>query len=162
MALHNEPDEPTLERIAAICGREDVLYSYRHALVAFVDGAPAGICLCYDGGRYHALRAVTFPLFDPNAAMDLDHAEDEAYPGEWYVDSLAVFPPFRRLGLGRALLRAQLRQAASQGFARASLLVDPANPGARRLYESVGFFPDPTHPQIYAFGQSFDRLICLL
>lgn len=45
---------------------------------------------------------------------------------------------WRRQGIGRALLRALLSEAARQGVRQISLSVEPDNP-ARRLYESEGF-----------------------
>ena len=45
-ALHREPDDAFLTLMANVCAQEDVLYSYRHALIACVDGLPVGLCLC--------------------------------------------------------------------------------------------------------------------
>ncbi len=51
---------------------------------------------------------------------------------------IAVAPEQRSRGIGRALLRALIRQARVDAVNGLSLSVDPLNP-ARRLYESEGF-----------------------
>ena len=153
LALHHELSEEEIPNVAAICRRTDVLYSYRHALIAWVDGRPAGLCLCYDGADYHEMRNITFPLFsEGNEEMDLENAQDEAVSGEFYMDSLAVLPEYRRQGIGRMLMLAQIERAKAAGFRKATLLVDPDNPGAQSLYRSIGF----NHQEdCYAFGQIF-------
>lgn len=163
MALHTPQDGAVLKGIAMICEREDVLYSYIHTLIAWDGNEPAGICLCYDGGRYHEMRMRTFPLFDKlmqndsgHKGMDLENAEDEAVEGEYYVDSLAVLPQYRRRGIGRMLLEAQVEKAKLAGFNKITLLVDPKNTSAQKLYKEVGFREES---EVYAFGQMFWKWI---
>lgn len=160
MALHLEPSEHDLERIAYICKREDVLYSYRNTMIAWIDDERAGLCLCYDGGRYHTMREVTFPLFAginvSDNDMDLEGADDETCEGEYYIDSVAVMPEFRRRGIAGQLIEAQMTKAKQTGFTKASLLVDPANPNAQTLYRKLGFIHNG---EVYAFGQTFWKWI---
>lgn len=184
MALHLDPEEADLPHIARICAREDVLYSYKHTLLAcltdqvcvagqvFAAGTPIGLCLAYDGARYSELRERTFALFASNPSesdrarneeLDLEHMEDEAAAGEYYIDSLAVLEPFRRQGFARQLMLAQLEQGRQFGLLqaqqhvekpiqKATLLVDPANGNAQALYRQCGF----THVgEVYAFGQTY-------
>ncbi len=57
-----------------------------------------------------------------------------------YVDTLAVRPPYRRRGLGSALLLASLHEMEEAGMASATLDTDTNNPTeAIRLYEKIGF-----------------------
>ncbi len=66
--------------------------------------------------------------------------------GGGFVGSLAVRKPWRRRGLGRALLLHAFREFRNRGFERASLGVDSENPtGATRLYESVGMHVESEH-----------------
>jgi mycothiol synthase len=66
-------------------------------------------------------------------------ARCEAGYGGGYVGLLGVRKPWRRRGLGRALLLHAFREFRGRDFERASLGVDSKNPtGATRLYESVG------------------------
>lgn len=152
MALHNEPDEGQLEKIASICRMDNVLYSYRHCMIAWAGDQPAGICLCYDGGKYHEMRLTTFSLFKQCDISVPEEMEDEAKEGEYYIDSLAVMPEFRRMGIARRLIKAQLLRAQNLGYTKATLLVDPENPIAQALYRSFGFVDDCT---VNAFGQDY-------
>ena len=63
-------------------------------------------------------------------------------PGLGWVGTLAVRRPWRRRGLGEALLRAGFAALYERGFRRAGLGVDTENvAGALRLYERVGMRP---------------------
>ena len=65
-----------------------------------------------------------------------EHAGDQTLG---WVESLGVRPPWRRCGLGAALLRAGLRELHTHGLRRVGLGVDAENEtGALRLYERVG------------------------
>jgi mycothiol synthase len=60
-------------------------------------------------------------------------------PGEGWIGVLGVRPPWRRRGLGKALLLASFREIRERGKPRAVLGVDAENPtGATRLYENAG------------------------
>lgn len=157
MALHHEPTAEELPGIARICSREDVLYSYKNALIAWMSGLPVGLCLAYDGNGYHETRVRTFAAFaalhpSEEDDMDLANAEDETCDGEFYIDSLAVLPEYRRMGIGRQLMKAQMEQGLCMGLHHQTLLVDPDNPNAQRLYESLGFRYES---DCYAFGQIY-------
>ena len=117
---------------------EDSQYSYRNALVAEADGVPAGAVVGYDGGRLHPRRQQTLSVihrYNPTLVM----AEDETEAGEFYLDSLAVWPEFRGRGIGQALLEALREEAFRAGFPCVGLLLDFENPKAERLYTSLGF-----------------------
>lgn len=165
-ALHTHPSELLLQYIAnEVCSREaDILYSYRNALLALVEDRPVGLCLCYDGEGYHERRLRTFALFDQSPVddtesdepdMDLENAEDETQAGEYYIDSLAVLPEFRGHGIARQLMLKQIEHGRSLGLL-STLLVDPANPPALRLYESLGF---RYHSDCYAFGMIYTKMM---
>lgn len=155
MALHSEENPDILAIMTNVCTMDATLYSWRHALVAEAEGQPAGLCLCYDGAGYSAMRARTFAFF-PQAddGLDLENMEDETCAGEYYVDSLAVLPAFRQRGIARQLLEAQVAAGLSQHLIP-TLLVDPDNPPALRLYRAVGF----TYLcDTYAFGQTYWKM----
>jgi mycothiol synthase len=64
------------------------------------------------------------------------HGSDEELG---WIGSLGVRAPWRRRGLGEALLRAAFHALHERGFRRAGLGVDAENPtGALRLYERAG------------------------
>lgn len=124
-----------LEEIAQ---RDDSQYSYRNAIVAEVDGRPAGAIIAYDGAQLYALRERTLAVihrYNPEFRI----VDDETEAGEYYLDSIGVLPEYRGLGIGRKLLLALKKEVARRKHPCIGLLVDPDNGVAERLYESVGF-----------------------
>ena len=145
-----------LEGLTECEGREDTLYSWTRTRVAEVDGKPAGAFLSYPGELYLDLRDKTFREYWP--AFFTEHADDdpETGPGEYYLDSLAVVPEYRRHGVGRALLEDGIRMGAGLGFRRVALVVDADYWHLIRLYESIGFVPEGHR---HAFGTDFLRMV---
>ena len=85
-------------------------------------------------------------FFDPTLCF-LVRADDRVAAAEMcrqrfgmgFVGSIGVLGPWRRLGLGRALLLHGFAELYRRGERRIGLGVDAENPtGATRLYESVG------------------------
>lgn len=60
-------------------------------------------------------------------------------PGEADIHNLAVHPAYRRLGIGRSLLREVIEEAKRNGSIRVTLEVRRSNEAAQMLYQSVGF-----------------------
>lgn len=119
---------------------EDSQYSYRNTLVAITsDDTLVGICVAYDGGKLHQLRA----RFVEGAlkAFDIDYSDmpDETAAGEYYIDSLAVSRDWRGKGIAKLLLQAAVKRASDLGLPAVGLLVDKGNPKAEDLYRFVGF-----------------------
>lgn len=118
---------------------DDTQYSYLNTLKAVdSDGNILGIIIGYDGARLHSLREQFFKVVNKHTGEDLTAIADETDPGEWYLDSLAVWKEHRGNGIGEALLREAIKKARESGKP-AGLLVDKGNPKARKLYEKVGF-----------------------
>lgn len=69
---------------------------------------------------------------------------------ELHINTMVVDFPFRRLGLGRVLMRYVLDDAVRNGVVRATLEVRESNVAARRLYESLGFSVTATRPAYYS------------
>jgi mycothiol synthase len=79
---------------------------------------------------------------DGEFAGVLQSSDSMAEEGEGWVKYLAVRSPYRRRGVGEALLRRAFAAYAGKGRARAGLGVDLANPTeAARLYRAVGMHP---------------------
>ena len=98
---------------------DDSQYSWRNAFVAVDEEATEGNV-----------------EYAPVAGAIVGYNETEA--GEFYLDSLAIYPEYRRRGIARQLLKRATEHAASLNLP-AALLVDKGNPNAERLYRSVGF-----------------------
>ena len=56
MALHYDESHTLYDVFKELAGRTDAQYSYCNALIAEVDGVPAGAIVGYDGGRLYELR----------------------------------------------------------------------------------------------------------
>ena len=69
------------------------------------------------------------------------------YADVWHVMNIAVDPPWRRRGIGSALLTALIERAGSSESY--TLEVRPSNPGAIALYERFGFRTAGTRPRYY-------------
>lgn len=157
-ALHiDETDERHIEHLAGISRREDTLYSWRNATIALYDGVPAGMMVAYDGTRYRAMRDVTFPMIRMYVGDDYHNMDDESCAGEYYLDSLAVLPEFRRKGIASALIQEMFHQRDEAGIPLATIAVDPENGTAYRLYARNGFRRDG---QITVFSTTYHRLVC--
>lgn len=151
MALHEDialsfagsPDRLPLvdELFRRLAERDDTQYSHRNALVAEdPEGNVAAILIAYDGALLHRLRqpfvneanALLGTDFD-NETMDAETSADE-----FYLDSLAVFPPYRGHRLGSRLILAMAEHHASAGKPL-GLLCEQGYEHLRRLYTSLGF-----------------------
>lgn len=119
-------------------------FSYRNSVVAEVDGKVVGALVGYpvadepepvDTGS-------TPPMFVP-----LRELENLA-PGTWYVNSVAVFPEARGLGVGSKLMNRAEQAANDLGLRGLSLIVSDANRGARRLYQRLGYEEVAARPMV--------------
>ena len=157
-ALHiDDTDERHICHLADISSREDTLYSWRNATIALCDGVPAGLMVAYDGARYRQMRDITFPMIRMYVGDEYYKMDDEAAPGEYYLDSLAVLPEYQRRGIASALIQDMFRQRDEAGIPLATIAVDPENDTAYRLYTRNGFRPEG---HINVFGTNYDRLVC--
>lgn len=138
MAVGYDTSHPIYHVFLTLAASDNSQYSYRNTLVAEVDGAVAGALVGYDGARLMELREPIFPLLLEHLG-DVPHIEDETSSGEFYLDSLGVFPPFRGMGVGSALLNAMSDRAFAEGHERVGLIVDVNNPKAEKLYAELGF-----------------------
>ncbi len=76
---------------------------------------------------------------DEVAGLALAGPHHSLEPGFGWIEILGVVPPWRRRGLGEALLRHAFRQLYERGYPRVGLGVDgESTTGAVRLYERVG------------------------
>ena len=143
------------EKMVPICAKDDVLYSWRNTTIAEANGQPVGILTAYDGTDYHEVKEYTFSLFEGPLDFDADLMQDETQEGEFYLDSLSVLPPYRQQGIGRRLLESGIEKARTLEIPHVTLLVDPKNPNAKRLYRAVGF---REAGEVFAFGEYFQRM----
>ncbi|MDD7317972.1 MAG: GNAT family N-acetyltransferase [Prevotella sp.] len=122
-----------------LVGHERSQYSYLNTLVAECGGKVAGCLVCYDGALLRPLREQFIAAAREYLDRDFSHIDDETQAGELYLDSLCVLSAYRNRGIATALLRSSVAKAREMGIPAVGLLVDKGNPGAERLYTSLGF-----------------------
>lgn len=134
--------DAVVKLFAGLAAREDSQYSYLNALKAVDDdGAAMGFAVGYDGAELHRLRRAFFSEAKRQLDKDMDgKIGDECQPGEYYLDSLAVFPQYRGRGVAKELIKA-MAECASFSGKPLGLLCEKTNIRARRLYDSSGFIP---------------------
>jgi ribosomal protein S18 acetylase RimI-like enzyme len=84
------------------------------AVIAFVDGAPAG-------------SAIWHRSFSTNKGREV-----------MYLEDIAVLPDFRRMGVARRLMHEVCRLAVAKGYPKVFWLAMEWNEGALELYRSIG------------------------
>jgi ribosomal-protein-alanine N-acetyltransferase len=77
---------------------------------------------------------------------------------ELHIDTIAVDPPYRRRGLGLALMAHVLESARQEGVRRATLEVRRSNQAAQRLYAGLGFEIAGVRKRYYS-GPEEDALV---
>ncbi|MCM1531263.1 MAG: GNAT family N-acetyltransferase [Ruminococcus flavefaciens] len=141
---HSFAGEKTVEDVkrlfTKLAAREDSQYSYRNSLKAVDEnGEPMGFAVGYDGALLHQLRKAFFEEVRLVLEREMDgKVDDECEAGEFYLDSLAVFPAYRGKGVARALIQAMAQRGLKSGKPL-GLLCDKTNATARRLYDALGF-----------------------
>ncbi len=152
------PDEQRaiFEHLIKICRMDDTLYSYCNTRFAEIDGNWVGALVAYDGARYATMRDKTFGLVQQTSGMDLSHNAMETGPGEFYLDSMAVFSDFRGMSVGKMLMRDRVNFALNNGFQKVTLLVDKDKPRLQQYYESEGF---AFSEEMFVFGSWYNKLV---
>ena len=125
--------------LTTICRRTDTLYSWRNARIACACGKRAGAMVSYPGDIYVAARSITFPLLPGLTQAQIDATDIETLPGEWYLDSLAVLPEFRRAGLGKMLVTDAIELGRNAGYAQFTLLAEKSSTHLVEYYTRLGF-----------------------
>ena len=136
--LRNYCGEEYLDVLEEIARHENTQYGWPNALIAEVDGVVAGAVIGYDGAKLASLRKGTLGIVSRMVGR-IPAIEDETQAGEYYLDSIGVFPNFRAMGVGRALIEALYEKAFAEGHDRVGLIVDCDNTNAGNLYSALGF-----------------------
>lgn len=138
--LRNYCGDEYISVLSDIARAEGTQYSYQNAIVAEYGGKVVGAVVGYDGARLEELRCGTLAIIKERTGR-VPLIVDETEAGEYYLDSVAVLPQFRSLGVGVVLIKAFVEHAFREGAERVGLIVDKENPNAERLYTSLGFKP---------------------
>lgn len=68
---------------------------------------------------------------------------------EGYITNVAVFPQYRRMGVGTKLIKALIKYAKANDLTMLTLEVRVSNEGAIALYEKLGFEDEGVRPDFY-------------
>lgn len=110
-------------------------FAVRHSTLVEFDGLVAGLVLGYRLSRN--LEAIRAGLLPPYLRPTCDLRQIS--PASFYVNTLAVFPEFRQLGIGSVLLEAAAATALAQKCRSLSLEAIACNTAALRFYRRHGF-----------------------
>ncbi len=117
---------------------ENNQYSYQKVYVATHEGKIVGAVNVYDGALLEELRKPVARYISAHTHKPFE-PENETRAGEFYVDSIGVSPEWQGQGIGGKLLQHLISEYVQKQGLTLGLLVEKANPAARRLYEKVGF-----------------------
>jgi ribosomal protein S18 acetylase RimI-like enzyme len=129
-----EPGESPLQVGERRARRDEGSFSWRNAILREEDDTLIGALIGYP------LPDRPEPVDPGLPAMFVPLQElENAAPGSWYVNVLAVYPQHHGHGHGTGLLALALRLARAAGSRGLSIIVSNANAGAVRLYERCGY-----------------------
>jgi ribosomal protein S18 acetylase RimI-like enzyme len=111
--------------------RENTLFSYRNCTLAEVDSAIAGMLVAFPLWADGDDAPETDPVLAPYSRLEED--------ASFYVCGVALFPEYRRLGIGSQFMQQAEDSCRKQGLEKLSLVVFEQNTGAKRLYEALGY-----------------------
>lgn len=141
------PDYPGLTPLeigAKRYAREDIPFSYRNCVLARRGGEILGMMMTFPippepdepaPNRTSAPSSATPESVEPDVMAPYSL---EA-PNTWYICALAVYPAFRKQGLGSHFLELARQQAKEKGFQQLSLLCFEQNVNAFQMYQRRGF-----------------------
>ncbi|MGX7126299.1 GNAT family N-acetyltransferase [Enterococcus viikkiensis] len=134
-------EENALNIIAACFTDPTYRFGYARGLVEEIDGKIAGAVFGYPASQE---AIIDLPLQNYLRSQGIEEEinmfiDPEAFPNEWYLDSIEVDEDYRGQGIGSKLLTAVDRLATHEGETVIGLNVDKANPNAKRLYLRDGF-----------------------
>ena len=120
---------------------KDYRYSYHRVWVDEREGRVVGILDMYP---YKDQKIIDVVLRHNYAKTGLPIStvifdDQEAWPHEWYIDSLAVHPDHWGEGIASSLMDEAEKIAKDHGYNIISLNVDKENPRAQKLYVHKGY-----------------------
>ena len=130
--------DQTVDDVAEVRMREKILDPKNSCWIAVVDGKPAGGILSYQIEDRIPLEELS-PMVASFVAF-----ENEAV-GTYYINCLAVFPEFQRLGIGTRLIERARQEAGKRDL---SLAVSDVNEPAKATYAATGFAFQGAFPKV--------------
>jgi ribosomal protein S18 acetylase RimI-like enzyme len=138
------PGQSVLELGRERAQRDSGGFSWRNAVVAEIGGEVAACLVGYRLDDPYDLGALAGT---PEIVQPLVKLEAKS-PGSWYVNVLATFPEFRRLGIGAKLLDIAESKGREASVPALSVIVGSWNEAAMRLYGRAGYAAVASEPAI--------------
>lgn len=138
------PGQSVLELGRERAQRDSGGFSWRNAVVAEIGGEVAACLVGYRLDDPYDLGALAGT---PEIVQPLVKLEAKS-PGSWYVNVLATFPEFRRLGIGAKLLDIAESNGREASVPALSVIVGSWNEAAMRLYGRAGYAAVASEPAI--------------
>jgi ribosomal protein S18 acetylase RimI-like enzyme len=138
------PGQSVLEFGRERAQRDSGGFSWRNAVVAEIGGEVAACLVGYRLDDPYDLGALAGT---PEIVQPLVKLEAKS-PGSWYVNVLATFPEFRRLGIGAKLLDIAESNGREASVPALSVIVGSWNEAAMRLYGRAGYAAVASEPAI--------------
>lgn len=129
-------------------------YSYQNCFVAEVEMNVVASVNIYNGAHLDELRKPVIDFLYTKYHRDYETG-DETQEGEYYIDTLGVYPMYRGQGIGTKLLQYLIDEYVVGRKQTLGLLVDEKNTNAKRLYLNLGFRSVGIK---YLFGKNMDHL----
>ncbi|WP_292391537.1 GNAT family N-acetyltransferase [Methanosarcina sp. UBA5] len=126
----------------------DNILSYQNIDVAEGRNGIAGLVLSFPSDYFPRLKKLlveNLPKYYKSNAADFQRKvipmleTKEAESGEYYIDSIAVYPQYRACGIGSKLLKVATLKSHKLGIYKTSLIVKPENKEALKLYKKNGY-----------------------
>lgn len=135
--------------IAQIFRHRGNLFSFKHVYFAEIDGENAGMILSYswrDKKRENLKTGILLfiksgfkMLSNVQTFMKLNSTVGRLEDSQYYISNIAVYPQFRRGGIGKQLMSVVEHNAREIGAENMVLDVEYENSPAIRLYENLGY-----------------------
>lgn len=148
--LFNKPGNRFSKEYCTIVERDDVAVGQ---IIAY----PADQIAILNGGVIKALRESYKGPADELALIERQIINsEEAFEGEYYIDSVAVMPAFRGQGVGKELISHAEKLGKAEGYSKISLLAEDKNEKAFNIYKALGYVHDC---DLEVMGHTFKHMI---
>lgn len=124
------------------------IFSFQNVNIAEEANGVAGLILSYPSDYYEQLNKLIVEKLPGIYQSDTENFKNKVVPlfktkeaksGEYYIDSLAVYPQYRSHGVGSKLLKVAHLKSRKQGIKKTSLIVKTENVTALSLYKKLGY-----------------------
>lgn len=130
-------------------GDNGYYFSSSNILVAVAESTVVGCVLCFSGKDER-----DFKPYPKRIGLDTTM---EAELDELYIDSLAVYPQYRKRGIATQLIRAVVDAAQRRDLKKVSLFADASDESLHKFYLSLGFRVERAAS---LHGEDFLKLVC--